>query len=165
MPRGVNWHGKDKGQGAHEGPLQSFRQELRRTVVKKVNISQEELVGSRILFHPWQIRSRKIRLQLFHYEVRTQAVYWVCWIQTVYYQILLFSFNFNNNFLNDNNVLNPMCMVLWLQRWGRRRPALRVLRLVWSGGDGYVSYHHRSAGETCPCYGPRAVGTERRAQV
>lgn len=60
---------------------------------------------------------------------------------------MLFSFNFSNNFLNDNNVLSSMCMVLGLQRCGLHRPVLGVLCFILSGGDRYMNNCHRSVGK------------------
>ena len=63
---------------------------------------------------------------------------------------MLFSFNFNNNILNDNNVLSPMCMVLGFQRCGLLRPVLGVLCFILTGGERYMNNCHGSAGK--PAY-------------
>ena len=60
---------------------------------------------------------------------------------------MLFSFNFNNNILNDNNVLSPMCMVLGFQRCGLLRPVLGVLCFILTGGERYTINCHGSAGK------------------
>jgi hypothetical protein len=66
-----------------------------------------------------------------------------------------------NLFLNDNNLLNPMCAWFWSYKDENYIDLLlRVLSFIWSSADRYMNYSLSSVKETWPCYVRCAVGAE-----